>query len=74
MTLKKYLQEKDIVPEGVKYVYIPIADQHAPTPEQAKKFLQECALCELVRMELEQCPDCTNASPCWRRFCPFPHA
>ena len=37
---EEYPQDKDIVPEGVKYVYIPITDEHAPTPEQAKQFLE----------------------------------
>ena len=37
---EEYPQDKDIVPEGVKYVYIPITDQQAPTPEQAKQFLE----------------------------------
>jgi protein tyrosine phosphatase (PTP) superfamily phosphohydrolase (DUF442 family) len=37
---KEFPEDKDLVPAGVKYVYIPIADQHAPTAEQAKQFLE----------------------------------
>jgi len=37
---EEYPQDKDLIPEGVKYVYIPITDQHAPTVEQAKQFLE----------------------------------
>ena len=36
---KEFDAEKDLVPEGVKYVYIPIQDERAPTPEQAQQFL-----------------------------------
>jgi len=37
---KEFPGDKDLLPEGVKYVYIPITDEHAPTPEQAKQFLE----------------------------------
>jgi protein tyrosine phosphatase (PTP) superfamily phosphohydrolase (DUF442 family) len=32
-------QEKDIVPAGVHYFYIPVKDENAPTEEQGKQFL-----------------------------------
>ena len=31
--------DKDLLPEGVKYVYIPVKDENAPTAEQAKQFV-----------------------------------
>lgn len=31
--------EKEHIPDGVKYVFIPIPDEHAPTAEQAQQFL-----------------------------------
>jgi protein tyrosine phosphatase (PTP) superfamily phosphohydrolase (DUF442 family) len=37
---EEFPQDKDLVPKGVKYVYIPITDQHAPTQEQAKQFME----------------------------------
>lgn len=37
---KEFPQEKDMVPKGVNYVYIPITDETAPTEEQGKLFLQ----------------------------------
>jgi protein tyrosine phosphatase (PTP) superfamily phosphohydrolase (DUF442 family) len=37
---EEFPQDKDLMPEGVKYVYIPIKDQHEPTEEQAKQFLE----------------------------------
>lgn len=37
---EEFPQDKDLVPKGVKYVYIPIADEHAPTKEQAKQFME----------------------------------
>jgi protein tyrosine phosphatase (PTP) superfamily phosphohydrolase (DUF442 family) len=36
----EFPQEKDHIPAGVQYFYIPITDQTAPTPDQAKQFLQ----------------------------------
>ena len=36
---KEFPQDKDLLPQGVNYVYIPITDEHAPTAEQAKQFL-----------------------------------
>src|ERR1051326_7631387 len=32
--------DKDLIPEGVRYVYIPIKDEHEPTEEQAKQFME----------------------------------
>jgi len=32
--------DKDLIPQGVQYIYIPIKDEHAPTPEQAQQFLK----------------------------------
>lgn len=37
---EEYPQDKDLLPDGVRYVYIPITDEHAPTAEQAKQFLE----------------------------------
>src|SRR6185503_6929842 len=34
-----YAEESLRVPPGVNYVYLPVKDEHAPTQEQAKKFL-----------------------------------
>ena len=36
----EFPQDKDLVPEGTRYIYLPIKDQHAPTVEQAKKFME----------------------------------
>jgi protein tyrosine phosphatase (PTP) superfamily phosphohydrolase (DUF442 family) len=36
-------QDKDLLPPGVRYIYIPIKDEHAPTDEQAKQFLDAAA-------------------------------
>src|SRR5580658_3087290 len=35
----EYPQDRDLIPDGVKYVYIPIRDEHAPTNEQAQEFI-----------------------------------
>jgi protein tyrosine phosphatase (PTP) superfamily phosphohydrolase (DUF442 family) len=35
----EFPQDKDLLPKGVNYVYIPIKDQHEPTTEQAKAFI-----------------------------------
>src|SRR5580700_1956951 len=32
----EFPQDKDLVPPGVQYIYIPIRDEHAPTLEQAQ--------------------------------------
>ncbi|HLJ54334.1 MAG TPA: tyrosine-protein phosphatase [Chthonomonadaceae bacterium] len=40
---KENPSEKDRVPAGVNYVYIPITDEHAPTKEQAQQFLDVVA-------------------------------
>ncbi len=37
---EEFPQDKDRIPQGVKYVYIPIKDEHEPTPEQAKQFME----------------------------------
>ena len=37
---EEFPQDKDLVPQGVNYVYIPIKDEHEPTEEQAKQFLE----------------------------------
>jgi protein tyrosine phosphatase (PTP) superfamily phosphohydrolase (DUF442 family) len=37
---REFPQEKDLVPQGVNYVQIPITDETAPTVEQAKQFMQ----------------------------------
>jgi protein tyrosine phosphatase (PTP) superfamily phosphohydrolase (DUF442 family) len=37
---KEFPQDKDRIPPGVQYVYIPITDEHEPTDEQAKEFLK----------------------------------
>jgi tyrosine-protein phosphatase OCA1 len=36
---EEFPQDKDLIPQGVRYVYLPIKDEHAPTDEQAKAFL-----------------------------------
>jgi protein-tyrosine phosphatase len=35
----EFPQDKDLIPQGVRYVYIPIKDEKSPTDEQAKEFL-----------------------------------
>src|ERR1051325_7830234 len=35
----EFPQDKDLLPAGVNYVYIPIKDDHEPTVEQAKQFM-----------------------------------
>ncbi|HLK60494.1 MAG TPA: tyrosine-protein phosphatase [Chthonomonadaceae bacterium] len=37
---EEFPQDKDLLPQGVNYVYIPIKDEHAPTEEQAKKLME----------------------------------
>jgi protein tyrosine phosphatase (PTP) superfamily phosphohydrolase (DUF442 family) len=37
---EEFPQDKEMMPQGVKYVFIPIKDQHEPTEEQAKQFLE----------------------------------
>lgn len=37
---EEFPQDKELLPPGVKYVYIPIKDEHEPTEEQAKQFLE----------------------------------
>ena len=37
--LEEYRQDEDLMPKGVKYVYIPVKDENAPTAEQAKQFV-----------------------------------
>ncbi|HZO90929.1 MAG TPA: tyrosine-protein phosphatase [Chthonomonadaceae bacterium] len=37
---EEYPQDKDQIPAGVQYFYIPIKDETAPTVEQAKEFLR----------------------------------
>ena len=36
---EEFPQDKDLLPAGVNYVYIPIKDQHEPTAAQAKQFM-----------------------------------
>jgi len=36
---EEFPKDKDLVPPGVRYIYIPIKDQHAPSDAQAKEFL-----------------------------------
>ncbi len=36
----EYPQDKDLLPAGVNYIFIPIRDEHAPTPEQAEAFIK----------------------------------
>jgi protein-tyrosine phosphatase len=40
---EEFPQDKDLMPQGVRYVYIPIKDEHAPTDAQAKEFLKTAA-------------------------------
>ena len=35
----EFPQDRALVPQGVRYIYIPIRDQHEPTESQAKAFL-----------------------------------
>jgi protein tyrosine/serine phosphatase len=35
----EFPQDKDLLPDGVRYVYIPIKDGHAPTVEQGNEFI-----------------------------------
>lgn len=37
---EEYPQDKEMLPSGVKYIYIPIKDEHEPTEEQARQFLE----------------------------------
>lgn len=37
---EEFPQDKELVPDGVRYVYIPIKDERAPTDEQAKQFME----------------------------------
>ncbi len=37
---EEFPQDKDLLPQGVRYVYLPIKDEHAPTDEQAKAFVE----------------------------------
>ena len=37
---EEFPQDKDLIPDGIHYVYIPIPDEHAPTADQARTFLQ----------------------------------
>jgi protein tyrosine/serine phosphatase len=37
---EEFPQDKDLIPPGVKYIYIPIKDEHAPTQEQAEQFVK----------------------------------
>jgi protein tyrosine/serine phosphatase len=37
---EEFPQDKDLIPEGVQYIHIPISDEHAPTDEQAKEILK----------------------------------
>jgi protein tyrosine phosphatase (PTP) superfamily phosphohydrolase (DUF442 family) len=36
----EFPQDKDLLPKGVNYVFIPIKDNHEPTAEQAKAFVE----------------------------------
>jgi len=36
----EFPQDKDLIPPGVQYIYIPIKDEHAPTQEQAEQFIK----------------------------------
>jgi protein tyrosine phosphatase (PTP) superfamily phosphohydrolase (DUF442 family) len=36
---EEFPQDKDLIPEGVRYIYIPIKDEHAPSQEQAQEFI-----------------------------------
>lgn len=36
----EFPQDKELVPQGVRYMYIPIRDDHEPTDEQAKQFVE----------------------------------
>jgi tyrosine-protein phosphatase OCA1 len=36
---EEFPQDKDLIPQGVQYIYIPIKDEHAPTEEQARQFM-----------------------------------
>jgi protein tyrosine phosphatase (PTP) superfamily phosphohydrolase (DUF442 family) len=37
---QEFPQDKDLIPEGVQYIHIPIRDEHAPTDEQAKEIVK----------------------------------
>lgn len=37
---EEFPQDKELLPAGVKYVYIPVKDEHAPTEEQARQFIE----------------------------------
>src|SRR5579871_5902817 len=39
----EFPQDKDRIPAGVRYVYIPIRNDHPPTDEQAKEFIDTVA-------------------------------
>lgn len=36
---EEFPQDKDLLPKGIQYVYIPIKDEHAPTDDQAKLLM-----------------------------------
>jgi protein tyrosine phosphatase (PTP) superfamily phosphohydrolase (DUF442 family) len=40
---EEFPQDKDLIPPGVKYIYIPVKDEHEPSVEQAKQFLAAAA-------------------------------
>jgi len=37
---EEFPQDKELLPPGIKYVYIPVKDEHAPTDEQARLFIE----------------------------------
>jgi protein-tyrosine phosphatase len=37
---EEFPQDKELIPPGVQYIYIPIKDEHAPTEEQAEQFMK----------------------------------
>lgn len=37
---QEFPQDENLTPPGVRYVYIPIKDEHEPTEEQARKFIE----------------------------------
>lgn len=39
----EFPKDKDLIPQGTHYIYLPIKDEHAPTDAQAKAFLEIAA-------------------------------
>jgi len=37
---EEFPQDKELLPSGVRYIYIPIKDEHEPSAEQARAFIE----------------------------------